>query len=88
MGLNSIGTGILEVCERLEGVEDQCFGLREVQEVKNEAEMDWYRKFWKSARGQNVSKTSALSQGGYKEVQRRLINFAKHFQNFIDDTLI
>ena len=36
-GLNSIGTKILEVCERPERVADQCFGSGRVQEGENGA---------------------------------------------------
>ena len=37
MGLNSVGTRILEVCERLECVADQCIKFWRVQGGKNVA---------------------------------------------------
>ena len=37
MRLNSIGSGLLEVCEKSECVADQCFGSGRLQGGKNEA---------------------------------------------------
>ena len=64
MGHNSIGTRILDVCEKIERVADRGIEFGRVQGqigaqlVKLES--------WKSVRGQNVSQTSALSREGSK----------------------